>query len=58
MLKTILAQKFKNKKTTNKKLSKYVTAFDYFDKAVIVYLQQVKEHLLFLLQVLLELLQE
>ena len=58
MLKTILAQKFKSKKTMNKKLSKYVTAFDYFDKAVIVYLQQVKEHLLFLLQVLLELLQE
>ena len=43
------------RKTMNKRLSKYIAAFDYFEKAFF-YLQQVKEYLLLLFLVLLELL--
>ena len=33
---TILFQKFEKKKTMGKKLSKYIAAFDYVDKILIV----------------------
>ena len=50
-------QEIKERKLNSKKLSKYVAAFDYIDKTLIVFfLQQVMEYLLFLLQLLLELL--
>ena len=48
------------RKIMSKKLSKKIAAFDYFYKTLIqeFYWQQLEEYLLFLLQVLLELLQE
>ena len=49
-------QEIKERKLTSKNLSKYVAAFDYIDKILIVFLQQVVEYLLSLLQLLLELL--
>ena len=49
-------QEIKERKLTSKNLSKYVAAFDYTDKILIVFLQQVVEYLLSLLQLLLELL--
>ena len=49
-------QEIKERKLTSKNLSKYVATFDYIDKILIVFLQQVVEYLLFLLQLLLELL--
>ena len=48
-------QEIKERKLTSKNLSKYVAAFDYIDKILIVFLQQVVEYLLSLLQLLLEL---
>ena len=44
------------RKTMSKKLSKYIAAFDYIDKTLTFYLQNLEK--LFLLQVLLEFLQE
>ena len=49
-------QEIKERKLTSKNLSKHVAAFDYIDKILIVFLQQVVEYLLSLLQLLLELL--
>ena len=46
------------RKIISKKLSKYIAAFNYFDEALIFYLQQVEEYLSFLLQVVSEFLQE
>ena len=49
-------QEIKDRKLNSKKLSKYLVSFDYIDKILIVLLQHVEEYLLFLLQLLLELL--
>ena len=47
-LKTILTQTFEKKKAMNKSLSKYIAAFDYIDKTLIV-LSEEEEYLLFLM---------
>ena len=51
-------QEINQRKLCSKKLSKYVAAFDYIGKILIVLVQQVVEYLLFRLRVLLELLLE
>ena len=51
-------QEINQRKLCSRKLSKYVAAFDYIGKILIVLVQQVVEYLLFRLRVLLELLLE
>ena len=46
-LKTVLTQTFEKKKAMNKSLSKYIAAFDYIDKTLIVLSEE--EYLLFLM---------
>ena len=53
-IKDCFDSEIQERKIMSKKLSKYIAAFDYFDKALIFYLQQVKDKVLFLLQVLLQ----
>ena len=49
-------QEMNQRKLCSKKLSKYVAAFNYIDKILMFYVQQVAEYPSFRLQVLLELL--
>ena len=49
-----IKQEINQKKTSSKKLIKYVAVFDYIDEALIVFLQHMVEFVSFLLSVLLE----
>ena len=51
-LKNYFHKEISQRKTSSKKLSKYVAAFDYIDKVLIVLTQQVVEYLLFRLRAL------
>ena len=47
-------QEIKKRKWNSKKLRKYVAAFDYIDRILVFSLQQMREYLLFFLQLPLE----
>ena len=56
-IKDYINSEVQERKTMSEKLSKYITAFDYFEKTLIV-LSETSGRILFPLQVLLEFLQE
>ena len=56
-IKDYINSEVQERKTMSEKLSKYITAFDYFEKTLIV-LSETSGGILFPLQVLLEFLQE
>ena len=56
-IKDYINSEVQERKTMSEKLSKYITAFDYFEKTLIV-LSETSGGMLFPLQVLLEFLQE